>query len=214
MATSIDSQAQMPGYERFLQEAMTIASIDRDFKEWHGGIAEYGVWAVIIEDADWLACWQTASIHLDRFLHTDYRRQPHITIATCGLMHERHFNQATLDRQIALLEDHKPPIFMIESGRLNSFSTAPYIEIHDAQDILTGLSTTLGLKTRRYVPHLTVGFYRDAYRADEVAERLAAFAPWNLKFEVRELHFCTYETHDIKGRLEIRHRIRLGDCNK
>lgn len=203
-------------YARFLASPTTTASVDRDFHEWHGGIAEYGVWAIVIDDEAWLAYWQSTIDHLGPLLHPDYRRQPHITLATCGLMDERHFSRSRLDSQIALLEGNRLAPFTIESGYLNSFSTAPYIEIGDDSDSLGRLNGLLGERMEwAYIPHLTVGFYQGDHATQEVAARLASFERYRsqfkgLWFRVNELQFCTYQTHDIKGRLDIRHRIRLG----
>jgi 2'-5' RNA ligase len=211
------SMATLPDnsrFARFLQSPYTVASVDRDFHEWHKGIKEYGVWVIVIDDPAWLACWQNAVDHLGSVLHPDYRRQPHITLATCGLMDERHFSRAQLDRQIALLQKANPIAFSIECGSLNSFSTAPYLEVRDESGNLAGLNQMLGERMEwSYIPHLTVGFYRDAYATQVVAEKLASFdipGSQGLPFMVRELHFCTYQTNDIKGRLDIRHRIRLN----
>ena len=203
-------------YTAFLQNPLTIANQDRDFREWHGGIAEYGVWVVLVQEPSWQAGWLAAGGHLQDLLHRDYLRQPHITLAACGLMHKAHFSQQELDAQIALLESIKPAAFTLRAGGLNSFTTAPYIEVIDGEGHLARLRHALddsGMlqadAARPYVPHVTVGLYDDHYCTHSVSARLAGFTHTAPPLRVSELQFCTYETHDIKGALSVRHRIRL-----
>lgn len=199
-------------YTDFLQSATTLANEDRDFREWHQGIAEYGVWVIMIENPLWKLACDNAARRLAPFLHKHYLRQPHITIAPCGLMHPDHFSETDLQRQMHVLRSVQPCRFSLSATRLNSFASAPFIQVEGQSDHLAGIRSMLlpEGEAEHFTPHVTIGLYRDRFPTKLLAQEL-----WQLgipalpAIEVRELLFCTYQTHDIKGPLSIQRRFPL-----
>jgi 2'-5' RNA ligase len=200
-------------YADFLQSATTLANEDRDFREWHQGIAEYGVWVILIENPAWELACDNAARRLAPFLHKHYLRQPHITIAPCGLMHPDHFSETDLQRQMHALNSTQPCSLRISATKLNSFASAPFIQVDDASNHLASMRRTLLPDedgSEQFTPHVTIGLYRDCFPTKLLAQEL-----WQLgipvlpTIEVRELLFCTYQTHDIKGPLSIQRRFPL-----
>jgi hypothetical protein len=62
-----------------------------------------------------------------------------------------------------------------------------------------------------YQPHITLGFYRDAFNTAVIADCLAGFKYEPIKpMLVTELFFCVYETKEIQGRFRIMKRVRLN----
>lgn len=169
----------------------------------------------MIEAPAWLEAQRLAASYLQPYIHQGYSRQPHITLATSGLMHQSAFNETALKQQIAVLSSQAGNGFSLSLGRLNSFAAAPYFEIIDAEKRLQALrqllqSTLAEQLPQPYVPHLTVGLYRDAYPTREIAEKLNAFQHTDSgHIIVNELQFCCYETADIKGPLTVLHRLPL-----
>ena len=70
----------------------TLATELRDFPEWHGGIRHYAVWALPVDCPLWLQRIADLQRQLAPLLHSDYARQPHITLFACGLVDQRHFH--------------------------------------------------------------------------------------------------------------------------
>ena len=63
----------------------------------------------------------------------------------------------------------------------------------------------------QYQPHITLGFYRDAFSTVEVADCLTRFKYASMKpVLVTELAFCVYETKEIQGQFRIIKRVRLN----
>lgn len=210
---SADAAAPAPGPA---PDAQTTPHADRDFHEWHGGIAHYGFWAVAVDCPAWHALFCAACAHAAPFVHAGYRRAPHVTIAAAGLLDERHASPAHLRRQSERLRQARPPVFELHAGGLDSFASAPYVAVDDPSGTLHALRRLLAAiaaedSPAQYQPHLTVGLYRAAFDFGHVRRHLATFRhPDVPPLPVRELQFCTYQTHDIQGPFTVRTRVPLG----
>lgn len=202
-------------YEAFLKTRQTLAHVDRDFVEWHGGIAHYGFWAVVVADPDWLALLAAARAHVAQFVHTGYRRAPHVTVAACGLLAESHFSTAQLARQLEALAAAKLASFSLSAGPLSSFTSAPMIVIEDLAGGLEKIRECITAVSPEdhpapYQPHITLGLYRDAFDTAQIVDCLSAFAPAPVQpLQVTELAFCAFETKDIQGPIQILERVSL-----
>lgn len=204
------------GYSIFHSSPKTVPCLDRDLFEWHNGISHYGFWAVVIDDLDWIELWKAAHVHIKRFVHPNYQRAPHITISACGLLDQNHFSTEHLDRQWRVLSEATIPPFYLKVTSLNSFTTAPCLMIEDSTGTLKQIRDCLTVISKedapvQYQPHITLGFYRDAFSTIEVAECLTRFKYPSIKpMLVTELAFCVYETIKIQGQFAIIKRIRLN----
>jgi 2'-5' RNA ligase len=204
-------------YRIFLSTPKTVPCLDRNFVEWHNGILHYGFWAVVIDDLNWIELWKAAHAHIKRFVHPGYQRTPHITIIACGLLDQNHFSTEHLKRQWRVLRETMIPPFYLRVSSLNSFTTAPCLIVEDSTGTLRQIRDRLAVISEedapvQYQPHITLGFYRDAFSTVEVADCLARFKSSSIKpILVTELAFCVYETKEIQGRFRIMKRIRLND---
>lgn len=204
-------------HNTFLSNSRTIPCVNRDFAEWHQGISQYGFWTIVIHDADWLELWKKAHLHVKPFIHPDYQRVPHVTIAACGLIHPDYFSEEQLRRQSRLLEEAKiAPFYLSISSSLDSFTTAPVLMIEDASGTLGQIREHLRSVAKdddaapEYRPHITLGLYRDAFDTREVFRCLGDFVhPATNLLLVTELSFCVYETQHIQGCLETMEHIHL-----
>lgn len=203
-------------YKNFLSTPKTISCLDRNFVEWHNGISHYGFWAVVINDPDWIVLWSVAHAHMKRFIHPGYQRAPHITIIACGLLDQNYFSTKQFNQQAKILSETTILPFYLKVGSLNSFSTAPYLEIEDSAEALKHIRDRLRVISEedtlvQYEPHITLGLYRDTFSTIEVADCLSRFkcAPTR-QMLVTELFFCVYETKQIQGRFRTMKRIMLN----
>lgn len=187
----------------------------RDFFEWHQGIPYYGFWAIEIDNRDCLQRIESSKKILANQLHPNYLRQSHITLSPSGLMDPKHFSNNSLNNQVAKIKAADLSAFSLYLSEPNTFTTAPYLSIHDPSNSLTLIRDVLhsinyGQDADEYIPHVTLGFYNDAYRISDI---LAQFSPYNfskIKFPVTEIVFARYSTHEIQGRYEVLHRIPLN----
>ena len=69
-----------------MTDALTIASEDRDFAEWHGGRTHAAVWAFELDLPEVREMIAAAHRRLGHLLLPRYARQPHVTVAFAGLM--------------------------------------------------------------------------------------------------------------------------------
>jgi 2'-5' RNA ligase len=193
------------------QFPITIPAENRDFPEWRCGRETYMVWVLRAEDMAIQDKFKAARKHLNGYLLEPYRRQPHITLFVCGFLVDRpqyndDFTQAQLDAQIQALEKEKVQPFEIEIGGLNSFASAPYLEVHDPDGGITRLREILShgareFRTAPYTPHLTVGLYADAFPSEEVMAQVATFSRDPVRWQVKFVTLATYNARKIAGML-------------
>ena len=209
---------RLSSHQSFLSISHTMALCNRDFVEWHGGVEEYGFWAIGVEDPVWIHTFESARVHLSQFLYPGYQRAPHITVAPSGLFDSEHFSEVHLKSQISTLVKAKIESFPVKTGSLNSFASAPYISIVDPTDSLDTIRELLQ-KTRKednlgqYLPHVTLGHYREAFETAMVLGYLQNF--WIFPIEplvVKELLFCAYKTKESQGPFEVLERVKLSTC--
>jgi 2'-5' RNA ligase len=200
-----------------LQHQTTIPAEIRDFPEWHLGRETYAVWMLRAEDSAIQDKFKAAREHLNGYLLEPYRRQPHITLFVCGFLVDRlqyndDFTQTQLDAQIQALEKEKVQSFEIEIGGLNSFASAPYLEVRDPQGGILHLREILSrsareFRTAPYTPHLTIGLYSDAYPSEEVMSRMTTFSREPIRWKVNQITFATYRAQEFAGRLNYLQKL-------
>lgn len=202
-------------YQEFLAARRTVPYANRDFSEWHRGVSHYGFWAVIVDGDEWIKLFEAASAYVEPYIHSGYRRAPHITIAACGLLSQENFSAQLLDCQLAALSRALISPFMLETHRLDSFVSAPYISIEDPSGALNQIRSHLMPFSKednpaRYQPHITLGLYRDAFKTQRVADHFEDFSCMPAcKMLVSEIAFCVYETKDIQGPIRVLERVKL-----
>jgi len=206
-------------FESFLAMPKTIPHCDRNFVAWHGGVPYYGFWSVLVEDLTWLKLFDAARIHVKELIHPGYQRAPHITIAACGLLEQKHFSAEHLKRQILALSEAMIVPFFLNAGALNSFASAPYITVEDPTGSLNQIRERLSVISKeddpgQYQPHVTLGLYRDAFDTLHVADRLREFQRVPISpMLVTELAFCAFATKEIQGQVSVLERVRPNCSN-
>ncbi len=164
--------------------AYTVRNEVRDFVEWHRGRAPYVFWGLLLDSPALDGQLAQAACWLDGLLLEGYAREPHVTLDVCGfpavqLEDNEAFSPELIDAQIARLAAAAPAPFSIHIGGLDSFTSAPFLKVFDVDRGIAGLRQCLAENGRHrlfgdYMPHVTVGLYRDAWPVPAVAERIAA----------------------------------------
>ena len=200
----------------------TIPSKIYDFPEWHRGRETYAVWILDYNGNDAVQQkFKAAKDHLDDYLLKPYHRQPHITLFVCGFLVESpeyndDFTQSQLDAQIQALEKAKFRSFEIEVGGLNSFASAPFLEVYNPEEGIRNLRNILAMAARKfrtaaYRPHLTVGLYADSFLSTDVLAQTRTFISAPVQWKVKKITLSTYQAKEITGKLISKNICWLED---
>jgi 2'-5' RNA ligase len=201
--------------DHFSDHEFTQPTELRDFFEWHQGIKHYGFWAIEIHNQDCLHAIKSSAQSLANNIHPNYLRQAHITLSASGLIDAQHFTNDVLQQQIRKLKSANLSYFSLCLSKAHSFTTAPYLSIKDpsssleiVRKLLHSIST--GQDACKYVPHVTLGFYNNAYKTSDILAKISTMSTPNIELPVTEVVFARYNTHEIQGRYEVLHRISLN----
>ena len=189
----------------------------RDFAEWHRGRSPYVFWALDVDLPVVRAELARVAAGLGGLLLDDYLRQPHVTLDLCGFPQPRpagddEFGAELLEGQIARLSAAGLAPFEIVIGGLNSFLSAPYLEVHDPAKQLATIRPALAESGcnrlfGNYVPHCTVGLYGAEWPTSEVLARFRNLSDGTaIRVQIDRVCLMSYEPAEIAGRLQI-----LGD---
>lgn len=198
----------------------TVASVHGDFVEWHRGRRHFAVWAIDLDSPHREATAAALRRHLAPFLLPGYRRQPHVTVQLCGFpgagQADDDYPPAAWQRHLAALAAAAPGPFAITLGAPASFTTAPYLTVHDDEGGIAALRAALGPDHLAgpdctYLPHLTVGLYGGRFPWTAVARRLASFpAAAASRIAVTALTLLRYEAAVVAGPLAAIGRFDLA----
>ena len=198
----------------------TVPAEIRDYPEWRRGRDTYAVWVVRLEDKAIRGNFRAAREHLSGYLLEPYRRQPHITLFVCGFLVEEpkyndDFTSIHFQSQIKALGEASIEPFEIEVGGLNSFASAPFLEVRDPDSAIARLRGVLSrgareFRTAPYTPHLTVGLYSAAFPSEEISGRIAKFQEKPIRSKVEQITFVTYRAQEIGGPLTNNHNFGLN----
>lgn len=192
----------------------------RDHPEWHRGRPRYALWSIPVECPAVLRRMQAARELLGNWLHPPGARAAHITLFVCGFpctaaFHDDDIPSAVLEAQLQDLTALQPRPFTLHIGALDSFASAAFLRVTNAGP-LERLRETLGKRTREvrqapYVPHLTLGLYRQAASAEDWHRRAAPLRTCTeLELPVRELQLVSYAACEPAGALRVEQRLVLG----
>lgn len=191
-----------------LQRGHTLRCEQRDFPEWHRGRPYYLCWVIDADTPAVRARWQQARTALQQLLLPAYGRQPHVTIALGGFpqtqAEPQAINAAGLLAQLQGLRQAAIAPFTLQIGRLDSFASVPYLQVHADStgyaDARQALLTQEAL-AEAHVPHLTLGHYADAWPLATLAACRERVPQQATTLPVQQLWLVAYATHDIGGRL-------------
>lgn len=178
---------------------MTLACEDRDFPEWHRGIPRAYLWGALAPVDIAPARAALAGLLLPR-----YERQPHVTVAYCGL-EGRDFDDERLRLDLERLAPLARGPVAVRPRGWASFTPSPMLELDGGWLAQAHLALSEGLPDRipsPYRPHVTVGFYSVEVPLDVPLGRLSD-VPVPASWVVPTLQLLSYDTHDIAGPLTV-----------
>lgn len=197
----------------------TLPASQRDYVEWHRGRTTYGLWLVELGTEEIFQQVAAAREHLSDFLLKPYHRQPHVSIFICGFLTEAatfddDYSTEQLHVHAELLHNADIKPFVIEVGVLNSFASAPFLEVRDLDNGIERVRAVLSTTTREigrnsFTPHVTVGQYSQAFQSRIVAAKISMFQSKPISLTVERLTFATYEAREIAGALTRKHPVAL-----
>lgn len=198
----------------------TIASEQRDFREWHLGRPRYAVWAIALDDEDVDARLAHLRRDLVGLLSSGYARQPHITVLVCGFPSlaptlPDDFSRDQLQAHLDVLAGGVVRPFDVTVGEAFTFSAAACLSVQDPTLSLERLRTAWQSVAPTwdqtpYRPHVTAGFYSGAWPKAEVLARLAAGdLPHSIPLRIRHLDWMCYDSRRIAGPLHSLLRFDL-----
>lgn len=202
------------------QRQETIPSIIRDHREWHRGRKDYSLWLIDAATEEICKKVEAAKEHLSDYLLKPYQRQPHVTVFVCGFLADiPHFDDdygtEQFRVQTQMLEEANVESFFIEIGGLNSFASAPFLEVHDLEGglekVRAALSTSVSeIGRSTFTPHITIGLYSGAYPSESVSARISTYESRPVRLKVERIMFGTYHAQEIAGVLTYRRDVALG----
>jgi len=197
--------------KKFLENPHTIKNVRQDFPDWHRGRTHYALWAIDVDCQAVRQQVQAAEQHLSGLLLDGYCRQPHVTLGINGFLSEQpqcsdNYGAWDFEADVSALKSACIQPFEIEIGSLASFSSAPFLHVHDAGHRLHALHALLhsmacGGRTQ-YVPHVTVGLYSDTWKTAMIDLRLSAFPQESVtNCLISRISLMCYHASEIGGEL-------------
>lgn len=192
----------------------------RDFPEWHRGRPRYGVWLLLIEQPEWLAYFHDMQHRLRHFLHPQTQRQAHTTLFVCGFPQaEQRFNDdvqpAKILAQHQRLYTAQLSAFNLLLDQVDAFPTIAFLSLKGDLTPLDKIRETLNrecaeLRFAPFVPHITLGLFRDVFSAETLREAFAQLPPPPaVPCTFQRVDFATYSAQETLGPLRIEHSVTL-----
>ncbi|MBI1447875.1 2'-5' RNA ligase family protein [Acinetobacter sp. AC1-2] len=202
----------------------------RDYLEWHLGRQNYALWYLEINDQKLVDYLDGLRRHFSDFLLEPNSRQYHVTLFICGFLtdeskaYKDDFSFSEFEQQREILRKKNFASFELKIGSVDSFSSALFVEIKDAGNILSLIRQKLGTVSNEiaaldYCPHITLGLYKENYNSDLILQKISELpvqykhAEFELKIE--HLTFGYYQAQTLQGKLYSYQHLFLGDscCN-
>jgi 2'-5' RNA ligase len=132
------------------------------------------------------------------------------------LQHDDDIALEQLEAQRRAIEALRTGPFELRIGGLDSFASAAFLSVQDdgQLDPLRQALTQCAPEVRQaeYVPHLTVGLYRQAVSASNWRACAAALRNCPaLRLPVREVQLLSYAAAELQGALRCEARVALGN---
>ncbi|WP_335968912.1 2'-5' RNA ligase family protein [Acinetobacter bereziniae] len=193
-------------------QSTTVATQAYDYPEWHKGRENYALWYIEIKHPALGAYLNQLRQKFSNFLFHPNTRQFHITIYICGFLTDLS-PQFDDDFQFKHLQQHLQDLkksnlqpFKLKTGKINSFSSALFVDIHDDQNSLSNIKKILSYSTQeiaptQYCPHITLGLYKAEFPSQQILEEIEMTEQQQFEITIDQLHFGFYKANDLQGKL-------------
>ena len=197
--------------ENFFANPYTVKNVQQDFKGWRQGRLRYAFWAIDVDVSSVRDQVFIANSHLEEFMLPQYRRQPHITLGISGFLSDTalyadDYAAESFEADLVALRSLQLKPFRVEIGNLASFGSAPFLCVRDDDNHLNRLHRCLHRigndAAFKYVPHVTVGLYAEAWSTALVGRFLDVFSQHHVTHHlVNRISLMSYMAAEIGGEL-------------
>lgn len=202
-------------------QSLTTPTETHNYPEWHKGRKHYALWYVEIHHPELLAYLNDLTEKFSNYLLQPNTRQFHITLYICGFLKKNKmqfdddFIQSKFQQQLKILTQNQPNIFKLTTGKINSFSSALFIEIQDHENSLSNIRQLLSYSSQEiaalhYYPHITLGLYSTEIRAQEIFKAIETIDQKSFEISVDRLNFGIYQAQVLQGPLATLHQLILN----
>ncbi|SPL69592.1 2'-5' RNA ligase family protein [Acinetobacter stercoris] len=206
-----------------LPSSKVLATVERDYPEWHRGRQQFALWYLEIQDKSLLNYLYQLREYFNDLLFTPNTRQFHITLFVCGFFTQEKscldddFPYENLKKQLMTLSYLELPAFQLKTGKINSFTSALFVEIDDQMQMLTYIRKalkqhSLEIAALEYCPHITLGLYKAEIESDVIFQRIDSLDQKNFSVEVHQLSFGYYQAETLQGPLYPLIQFPLGEA--
>ena len=114
--------------------------------------------------------------------------------------------QAALVKQQESLHAQKLASFSVSIGGINSFLSAPFLEVMDSTRSLEFIRHALidgrqDFRNTHYIPHVTLGIYNANHAVASIAAMMKNLQEEPIELVVNHIGLYSYDTWDIGSRL-------------
>ena len=207
-------------WQEFLSKKRTVATRKKNFYEWHKNRLKYYFWAVGVNASSIESRLVEAKEHLSSYLLRKYDRMPHVTIYVCGFMVGNRqliddYDDQLFAQHLSVLEKMDLSPFNLNVFGVNSFTTAPFLEVVDSNDNLGVIRNAL-ISVRsedrhvEYIPHITIGLYSGHFCCREVGDLICGIGSYDaLNIKVNSISLMSYDSRDVGSVLRVEHDVKL-----
>ena len=204
----------------FIDHDQTQPALQRNYPEWHKNRDRYFVWVIELVDDKTNGMIDHYKQLLGDYLVSPYQRQPHITLYVSGFLSEKiqyndDISSNDLLQQVNRIEGLGLEPFVLHIGHVNSFASAPFLEVVDHDGVLDRIRATLyalryEVRTSHYIPHVTLGIYRDHFSTAHIASLMEQIEPLDVAITIDRLKLMSYSSADIGSSLRLEHELTLS----
>lgn len=202
-------------------QSLTTPTETHDYPEWHKGRKHYALWYIEIHHPELLAYLSDLTEKFSNYLLHPNTRQFHITLYICGFLTEDKkqfdddFIQSKFQQQLKILSQNQLNSFKLTTGKINSFSSALFIEIQDHENSLSNIRQLLSYPSQEiaaleYCPHITLGLYSAEFKAQQIFKAIEKIDQKSFEISIEQLNFGIYQAQVLQGPLTALHQLILN----
>lgn len=181
-----------------------------DYPDWHKQRTQFSLWYIHIECPKIIEYCQQQRFAFQHLLNQDYQRQWHISLFINGFWvkqrnYDDDFTAEDLQQQIHALTSLQLRPFQLTISHLGSFDNCLYLQIlpheslHKMRQVLA--QTHHEISPTIYQPHITLGFYKDAFLKQDILSQIQQYSQQNISFTVNKIIFGHYQAKELQGEL-------------
>jgi 2'-5' RNA ligase len=193
-------------WRHFAATRETLGPSPGEREAWHRGRSPYAVWLLRIDVDAVHERMRAIARDLGDAIVPVPEHETHVTLFVAGFptdeapRHDDDVTEAVLDAQTRRLRAVATRPLPLAVGRANAFLTCAFLEVRDLDGGIATLRSALDhdageVRFAPYLPHVTVGRFRDSRPTDELARVLSSHRqlPW-ITIEARAIELVTFDT--------------------